>query len=168
MLILILPMQAGGDDFYSGTSGLLIPIPKRDFPPEFVAYTRLQYYATLFNSIEINSSFYKLPMPSTVAKWAAESPENFRFTFKLWRQITHNKELIFNDADVARFMEVINHAGTRKGSVLVQFPPSLTIAARSQLAHLLNTIAGADKHREWDIAVNSATARGITKKFTIC
>ena len=153
MLILILPMQAGEDDFYSGTSGLLIPIPKRDFPPEFVAYTRLQYYATLFNSIEINSSFYKLPMPSTVAKWAAESPENFRFTFKLWRQITHNKELIFNDADVARFMEVINHAGTRKGSVLVQFPPSLTIAARSQLAHLLNTIAGADKHREWDIAV---------------
>jgi uncharacterized protein YecE (DUF72 family) len=133
--------------------GLLIPIPKRDFPPEFAAYSRLAYYGTLFNSIEINSSFYKLPMSSTVAKWAADVHNDFRFTFKLWRQITHNKELVFDDADVIRFMDVINNAGNRKGSVLVQFPPSLTVTARGRLAYLLSIITEANKMQQWDIAV---------------
>ncbi|MEO6631104.1 MAG: DUF72 domain-containing protein [Mucilaginibacter sp.] len=145
-------MQAPGGDFYGGTSGLLIPIPKRDFPPEYLAHSRLAYYATLFNSIEINSSFYRLPMPSTVAKWAADVPGNFRFTFKLWRQITHNKELVFDITDVTRFMDVINNADSRKGSVLVQFPPSLTVAARGGLAHLLNIITEANT-AQWDINV---------------
>jgi len=145
-------MQANNGDFYGGTSGLLIPIPKRDFPPEFAAYSRLQYYATLFNSIEINSSFYKLPMLSTVAKWAADVPENFRFTFKLWRQITHSKKLIFNDDDVLRFMDVINNAGSRKGALLVQFPPSLAVAARGRLAHLLNILTDTNT-TQWDVAI---------------
>lgn len=145
-------MDESNGNLYAGTSGLLIPIPKRDFPPEYSAHSRLAYYATLFNSIEINSSFYKLPMPSTVAKWAGEVPENFRFTFKLWRQITHNKELIFDASDVTRFMDVINNAGPRRGSVLVQFPPSLTIAARGGLVHLLNVLTEANS-AQWDIAV---------------
>lgn len=81
-------------DFYTGTSGLSLPFPKHSFPPEFQDKSRLTFYASLFNSIEINSSFYKLPMASTVKKWAESVPDNFLFTFKLWREITHNKGLI--------------------------------------------------------------------------
>jgi len=145
-------MHAHDGDFYAGTSGLLIPMPKRDFPHEYSAHSRLAFYSTLFNSIEINSSFYKVPMPSTVIKWAADVHENFRFTFKLWRQITHNKELNFDNADVTRFMDVINNVSSRKGSVLVQFPPSLTVTARGGLSHLLNVLSEANT-AEWDIAV---------------
>src|ERR1700759_3716537 len=101
--------------FYSGTSGLLTPIPKRDFPPEFADKSRLAFYSHLFNSIEINSSFYKLPQAKTLAKWAGETTEGFRFTFKLWKELTHNKNLAFNAVDIPRFFDAINAVGNKKG-----------------------------------------------------
>ena len=143
--------QAG---FYSGTSGIMLPVKnKQFFPPEFADKSRLTYYATFFNSIEINSSFYKIPMASTVAKWADQVPVNFRFTFKLWRGITHNKGLIFEAADVERFMHTIDEVGAKKGCLLVQFPPGLKINMVSQLEKLLVEITGTDTEREWNIAL---------------
>jgi uncharacterized protein YecE (DUF72 family) len=127
-------------NFYTGTSGLLVPIPKRDFPPEHQDKSRLAFYATLFNSLEINSSFYKLPRPVTVAKWTAEVNENFSFTYKLWKQITHNKELYFNPEDVKAFMDAIDSVGNHKGSLLIQLPPSNTVANAMQLNNLLTVI----------------------------
>ncbi|MES2277518.1 MAG: DUF72 domain-containing protein [Bacteroidota bacterium] len=139
--------------FYSGTSGLVLPVSnKQSYPPEFQDQPRLTYYAALFNSIEINSSFYKVPMAATVKKWAGGVPDNFRFTFKLWRNITHNKGLAFNPADIERFMAVINQAGDKKGSLLVQFPPSVKAEAMPQLANLLNSIRQNNLDHAWDIA----------------
>ena len=146
-------MQTGKGDFYFGTSGLIVPINKRDFPPEFKDSSRLNYYAAICNSIEINSSFYKLPMTATVNKWANDVPASFRFTFKLWRGITHNKGLVFNDDDVTRFMNVVNHAGDKKGCILVQFPPGVTAAERAQLSRLLAVINDANEAQQWNIAV---------------
>ena len=84
-----------------GTSGLVLPVPnKQAFPDEFRAGTRLTYYASLFNSMEINSSFYKVPQPATLGKWSHEVPEHFRFTIKLWQGITHVPELHFIPIDV--------------------------------------------------------------------
>jgi len=138
--------------FYSGTSGMVLPVPNKSFyPPEFQQKSRLTYYSSLFNSLEVNSSFYKVPMASTVAKWSAEVPADFRFTYKLWRDITHNKGLVFNVADVTRFMQVIDNAGDKKGCLLVQFPPSTTIAEKPQLQNLLSVIA--DNNTGWALAV---------------
>ncbi|GAA4321864.1 DUF72 domain-containing protein [Mucilaginibacter gynuensis] len=139
--------------FYAGTSGLQSPIPKRDFPPAFADKSRLTYYASLFNSIEINSSFYKLPVAKTVARWAEEVPENFRFTFKLWKEITHHKNLVFAPADVSAFLERIDSTGHKKGALLVQFPPSLTSAALPQLTNLLATIQDSNLTDSWPVAV---------------
>ncbi|MDB5150996.1 MAG: hypothetical protein JWQ57_5016 [Mucilaginibacter sp.] len=47
--------------FFGGTSGLQIDLPKRDFPPEYGHLSRLGYYSLRESSIEINSSFYKIP-----------------------------------------------------------------------------------------------------------
>jgi uncharacterized protein YecE (DUF72 family) len=140
--------------FYSGTSGLVLPVPNKQlYPPQFQDKSRLTYYASLFNSIEINSSFYKVPMASTVKKWASEVPDGFRFTFKLWRDITHNKGLVFNLADVDRFMQVINEIGSKKGCLLIQFPPSVAVANFNQLDKLLMSIQNADPMQQWDVAV---------------
>jgi uncharacterized protein YecE (DUF72 family) len=140
--------------FYSGTSGVVLPVPnKLAFPPEFQEKSRLTYYGSLFNSVEINSSFYKVPMPVTIQKWAESVPENFRFTFKLWKEITHVKELIFNAEDVNRFMQVIAQAGEKKGSLLVQFPPSITIKNKNQVEKLLATINNADPEQNWQTAL---------------
>ncbi|MES2113465.1 MAG: DUF72 domain-containing protein [Bacteroidota bacterium] len=127
-------------------------MPKRDFPPEFKDYSRLAFYGTLFNSLEINSSFYKLPQSKTVAKWAAGVPIGFTFTYKLWREITHNKGLIFNDDDIALFMNVVNHTVDKKGCILIQFPPGTTIA-RGQLTHLLALLQAKNQDKGWNIAV---------------
>ncbi|HEX8377781.1 MAG TPA: DUF72 domain-containing protein [Pedobacter sp.] len=141
-------------EIYSGASGLVLPVKnKLSYPPDFQDKSRLEYYSSLFNSIEINSSFYKLPMASTIAKWAACVPDYFKFTFKLWRDITHNKGLVFNPDDVLKFLERIAPAKTNKGCLLVQFPPSLTVFAAAQLEGLLGVIKEANVRQEWKVAI---------------
>lgn len=140
-------------NFYSGLSGLQVPVPKYLFPEPHQNSSRLTYYATFFNSIEINSTFYKLPLAKTISNWISSVPEDFRFTFKLWREITHVKELDFKEADVASFFNVISKANSKKGCVLIQFPPSLGKAHIMQLDALLRCIAYNNSNHEWKIAV---------------
>lgn len=139
--------------FYSGISGLQLDIPKYLFPPPFENASRLTYYASLFNSIEINSSFYKIPQAATINKWAASVPEEFRFTFKLWKGITHNKALNFNKEDVSAFFNSINVVNEKKGCLLIQFPPSLGRAYIAQLDNLLSCIKETNITQDWKVAV---------------
>lgn len=133
---------------------MALPVPNKNaYPPEFQEGPRLAYYAHLFKSIENNSSFYKIPMARTVAKWTAEVPEDFRFTFKLWRDITHVKNLLFKDDDVHRFMQVINTVADKEGCLLVQFPPKLELSASPQLERLLINIREADPDFRWAVFV---------------
>jgi len=141
------------NNFYSGLSGIQLPVPRYEYPPEYQQTSRLTYYATQFNSIEINSSFYKIPMASTVARWAGGVPEGFRFTFKLFREITHNKDLEFKPEDVSRFIKTIASAGEKSGCLLIQFPPSLGNVYNRQLADLLNNIKTCDTDNRWKVAV---------------
>ncbi|UYQ95442.1 DUF72 domain-containing protein [Chitinophaga horti] len=137
--------------YWSGTSGLVLPVPnKQAFPPDYRDKSRLCYYASLFSSIEVNSSFYKVPQAVTINRWARETPADFRFTFKLHRDITHVKQLAFDPAAVHHFMNVIDGAGSKKGSLLIQFPPSTTVDAFGQLEALLDTIGD---HRGWRVAL---------------
>ena len=140
------------ENYYTGTSGLLLPVPnKLHYPKDFQQKRRLCYYASMMNSIEINSSFYKIPQSSTVSKWAADVPEDFKFTFKLFREVTHNKELAFDPDVVSRFFEVISNVGNKKGCVLVQFPPSIQLAHFSQLRFLMSVIRNCDLKEDWKI-----------------
>lgn len=125
-----------------GTSGILLPYKnQKQYPAEFQGMSRLQVYGHIFNSLEVNSIFYKLPRAATVAQWGASVPEAFRFTFKLWKQITHTPGLHFNAADVASFLDVIAAAGAHRGCILVQFPPSLKYSAFPKLAELLSVLS---------------------------
>lgn len=140
-------------DFYAGLSGLQLPLAKYNFPPEHQHRSRISYYATIFNSIEINSSFYKIPMHRTVARWAADVPQDFKFTFKLFKDLTHCKDLDFDERNVLSFIEAINNVAEKKGCILLQFPPSLTTTAFSQFRHLINLIYPAATTSGWKIAV---------------
>src|SRR5579872_6299083 len=109
---------------YLGTSGLVLPVSgKQAFPPSYRNSSRLTYYASLFNSIEVNSTFYKIPMAATFARWATEVPDYFVFTVKLWRGITHVPRLQFDPADVRRFLSAADMLGEKKGCLLIQLPP---------------------------------------------
>jgi uncharacterized protein YecE (DUF72 family) len=88
--------------------------------------TKLQRYATLYNAVELNSSFYRPHRPDTFRKWADCVPDNFRFSFKLSREVTHVKKLRAADADLIASVALAAHLGDRLGPVLAQLPPSLT------------------------------------------
>jgi uncharacterized protein YecE (DUF72 family) len=154
---------------YCGTSGIVLPVPnKQAFPEAFRAGSRLTYYASLFNSLEVNSSFYKIPQQKTLARWVEEVPANFRFTVKLWREITHVPSLAFSSADVKRFMHAAAGIGPKKGALLLQLPPGLKSAGSPQLARLLEMISGDG----WKIAVEfrdkswyTAATDGLLERF---
>lgn len=146
-------LQETRGSFYSGTSNIVLPVPnKQFFPPEFKEKSRLTYYASLFNSLEVNSSFYKVPQPSTVKKWAESVPENFRFTFKLWRDLTHNKTISFEPGAIHRFMETISMAEPKNGCLLIQFPPSVAIDMIG-LDRFLAEISSSNPSGMWKVAV---------------
>jgi uncharacterized protein YecE (DUF72 family) len=140
-------------NFFSGLSGIELPVPKYQFPPEFQKTSRLTYYATFFNSLEVNSSFYKIPMKATVERWATSVNHDFRFTFKLFRDLTHVKNLDFDSTHIDRFIQTISHIGVKKGCLLIQFPPSLTTANIHQFENLLSHIKTADAENHWNLAV---------------
>jgi uncharacterized protein YecE (DUF72 family) len=146
-------LQNSADTFYSGISGLVLPFPKYKFPEDFQTSSRLTYYASLFKSIEINRSFYALPNGKTLAKWSKEVPEHFRFTFKLWKQITHTKGLQFQESDVKNFLGAIDYVGEKKGCLLIQFPASVKSHLMHQLEHLLHIVQANDTNSSWKVAI---------------
>jgi uncharacterized protein YecE (DUF72 family) len=139
---------------WSGTSNIVLPAPnKQAFPEAFRHRPRLSYYASLFNSVELNTTFYKIPMPATFTRWVTEVPPHFRFAVKLWRGITHVPEMQFNPQDVHRFLNAANQLENTKGCLLIQLPPGLQATASDRLEHLLDTIRRFDPQHAWKLAV---------------
>jgi uncharacterized protein YecE (DUF72 family) len=143
--------------FYSGISGVALPFPRSQYPLQFQNKSRLQYYASLFNSVEVNSIFYKLPRHSTVVNWRECVPDNFRFTFKVSKTITHVKSVNFKKEDVAAFMHTVANIGDKKGCLLAQFPPSLKIDNLNELHYLVEALCEAAGD-EWKIALEFRNA----------
>lgn len=139
-------------NYYCGISGIQLPVPKYRFPPEHRTSTRLQYYSTFFNSIEINSSFYKLPLESTLKKWSLSVGDNFKFTLKFWKEVTHQKGLGFDAADIVKFINAADGIGSKKGCLLIQLPPGAKVGSIDQLAMLLTHVKAHAQNR-WTIAV---------------
>lgn len=90
----------------------------------------LARYATRFDAVEINSSFYRPHRRATYARWADAVPSAFRFSVKLPRAITHELRLQRAGAVLDRFMDEAGGLGDRLGCLLVQLPPSLAYDAR--------------------------------------
>jgi uncharacterized protein YecE (DUF72 family) len=152
-------------NFYGGTSNIgLVEKNKAAFPPEFQSRSRLCYYASLFNSLEVNSTFYRLPMPSTLERWTSEVPDDFRFTLKVWREITHTKDLAFKQEDVERFMRIADRIGNKKGVLLVQFPAGTPYGCLGQLEKLLAAIVRLNKDDGWKIAVEFRNRSWYTRQ----
>lgn len=138
---------------YLGMSGLVLPYKnKQYYPVEQQGFSRMSVYGTLFNTIEINSIFYKLPRANTVSQWSGQVADPFRFTFKLSKQITHNPMLAFDPADIEHFFEVISGAVGKKGCILVQFPASVKSHLTGKLAVLLETLQ-AHNTQNWQLAI---------------
>lgn len=83
----------------------------------------LPFYALHFGTVEINNTFYHLPTPHTLREWKKETPQNFLFTCKGSRFITHMKKLKDPEQSIARFSETITVLHHKLGPILFQLPP---------------------------------------------
>jgi uncharacterized protein YecE (DUF72 family) len=86
----------------------------------------LQHYAQHFDTVEVNNTFYRLPLRSSVAKWVAETPQGFLFTIKASRYLTHIKRLTDMRGGLARYYERVEPLvnSPKLGPVLWQLPPT--------------------------------------------
>ena len=94
------------------------------YPKGLPAHRWLEYYATLFNTVEVNNTFYRLPSRSAVANWVEQTPSGFLFAIKASRFLTHMKRLTDMGVGVERFYERIEPLvkSPKFGPVLWQLP----------------------------------------------
>ena len=85
----------------------------------------LKYYAEYFDTVEVNATFYGTLRPQTLARWVAETPEDFTFAVKAHRYLTHVKKLRGVEEALERFYANIAPLHPKLGPVLFQLPPSL-------------------------------------------
>jgi uncharacterized protein YecE (DUF72 family) len=108
---------------FIGCAGWSLPVALASRFPE--GHSHLARYAQRFNSVEINSSFYRAHLPSTYRRWAASVPEGFRFAVKIPRSISHEARLRNAIPSLQTFLGQVDELGAKLGCLLLQLPPSL-------------------------------------------
>ena len=108
-----------------GCSGWNYKSWRETFYPKGVPQKRwLEHYAEHFDTVEVNNTFYRLPKRDAVANWVERTPDDFVFTIKASRYLTHIKRLTNMREGVARFMERIEplYVTSKMGPMLWQLP----------------------------------------------
>lgn len=101
---------------------------------------RLARYATIFNTVEGNTSFYATPNAQTVMNWLSATPADFRFTFKLPQTITHQKQLQHCQQELLQFFQVMSPLAEKTGLWKIQLPAHFGPENLPALAQFLNQV----------------------------
>lgn len=110
-----------------GTSGWIYREWRGPFYPEKLAQARwFTHYAGVFDTAEINATFYRLPTQAAVARWREMSPPTFLFAWKASRFITHMKRLRDVEASIERVYAPMLTLGAKLGPALFQLPPQMS------------------------------------------
>ena len=148
-------------------NGIFYPVQPARRPRGSPKFDELRFYAEHFDTVEINSTFYRVPTAATTKAWAARTPADFEFSLKLYQKFTHPEMFekatgtdpwTLNEKDVAGFKAAIDplaEAG-KIGALLAQFPPSFKNEpdTRGYLEWLLEQFRGylvavELRHRSW-------------------
>lgn len=100
----------------------------------------LPQYASVFDAVEGNSTFYGLPTEATVARWREQVPAQFRFCFKFPQVITHRMMLRYADAETSEFLFLLEPLRERLGPLLLQLPPNFGAGDLHVLVHYLDNL----------------------------
>ena len=124
-----------------GTSGWDYPHWRERFYPEGLPQSRwLEYYAERFDTVELNSSFYRQPERATFERWRRAVPDDFVYAVKLNRYLTHIKRLDVDRATVARSYDTMAGLGPKAAVVLVQLPARFRFD-KERVARFFATVA---------------------------
>jgi len=131
---------------FIGVSGWHDPdFEARFYPVNVKKKDQLAFYAQEFPTVEINKTFYHLPMAATVENWRKRVPEGFIFSVKANCYITHMKNLMSPEETLPKFYERIELLEERLGSILYQLPPRWQIDL-DRLENFLKHLSDGHRH----------------------
>ncbi|MHB8566499.1 MAG: DUF72 domain-containing protein [Nitrososphaerales archaeon] len=158
-------------DLNLGTSGWSYKDWEGIFYPDSKT-SKLKYYASVFSTVEIDSTFYANPSRGMVFGWARNTPPNFEFSLKLPKTITHEKMLKLSEGtevDLYNFLDLLSplKESSKLGPLLIQLPPSFSLDCKEDLEGFLgalpkeNRFAIEFRNKSWlkDPDVNSLLSR---------
>lgn len=139
------------------------------YPAKLPSRQWLSYYSERFDTLEANSTFYHIPRPATLKGWMEQTPDNFVFSIKVPRLITHFKKMVDTHQPLMEFYDLIVTGLQHKlGCLLFQFPPSFSFT-EERLGLLVEQLDPAFsnvvefRHRSWwnDAVYETLRAAGI-------
>lgn len=125
------------------------------YPPGTTSRAYLETYAQHFPAVEIDSTFYGAPRPSTILGWYDRTPASFRFAAKFPRQITHDKKLMDAVPEALAFIETMQALGDKLGVLILQFAYDFQPEYRQRLDAFLSQLPAGIRYavevrnREW-------------------
>ena len=150
LLVLLVPLVLLGTQGWNYDSWVGPFFPHGTKPAAF-----LSTYARVFDTVEVDSTFYAIPASKVVRGWASRVPPGFQFALKLPQQITHECRLIACEDLVALFADRARELGPALGPILIQMGPDFTPTELNSLASFLPTLprdirfAIEFRHRDW-------------------
>jgi len=125
----------------------------------------LRLYGDRLTAVEGNTTFYSIPGPEMVSRWASETPESFRFCLKLPRLYSHDGLLVPHIQDSRAFLERMAPLGPRRGPLFVQLPPSYSPALAKDLLAFLDAWPEPDDPLHVPVAVELRHPAWFTEKI---
>jgi uncharacterized protein YecE (DUF72 family) len=120
-------------DFWKGTF----------YPPKMPSKDFLSYYSSQFGTVEVDSTFYRVPNAQTVLSWKEQTPEGFCFSLKFPQIITHVKKLQNCQNETDTFLDRASLLGQKLGPLLLQFPPNFGSTEFAELESYLQKLPDA-------------------------
>jgi len=149
--------------FYKGWLG-------KFYPKDLKMSQWFNFYTSKFNTVEINSTFYRMPKPADLRRWSRSAPEGFVFSVKMNRNITHYKKFRNTQKEIKEFYDlIIENLEDKLGCVLIQLPPSYK-KSEENLSAIIEQLNGDVKnviefrHKSWW----SEEVYEKLRKFNLC
>lgn len=118
------------------------------YPEKTKASDYLYHYSRQFNAIELNSTHYRIPAYDQLRRWQETVPEDFKFCPKIWKNISHRKDLSLREDLIEHFFTSLSALEGNLGMTFIQLPPYFTIDKLPLIDNFLGRVP-----RDIDIAV---------------
>ena len=130
------------------------------YPKDLDSNEYLKYYATKFDTVEVNNTFYKIPNEKTILKWKEQTTPSFIFSLKFPRKITHFKMLINSEEETAVFLKRASLLDKKLGPLLIQFPHNFSEEKLKNLKDFLENLP-----KKYHYAVEVRNKKLLTDKL---
>ncbi len=116
------------------------------YPKKLASKDFLAYYSSRFNSVEVDSTFYRIPTEATVQNWYSQTPSGFRFSLKFPQLITHIRMLRDCQPVTDAFLSRVAFLRDKLGPLVLQFPPAFTRKRMDDLAAFLKALPKSNRY----------------------